>query len=555
MTIVSWRNFNPGSGTATYGTINKFIAAGEEASCEIIFGTPIQPWLFYLTFETYGEANKNSPVLYQWVYDWGATMTDQSEKFIEHTATFNASIKAGKTDYTYIDKACVGLGVAWTHHIFEAKYLTNQNKFVLPAGKYSVTYSKGGSEPVTQKEIESTAANPVTFASNPLSGFGDTYIEYGLYDLDTSSAVSVLDDRGDTLSGKTITIEYPNEDAVIVKSKTLPDYDKRQFEYLPYFELISDDEGYVTSVKYTVINSDDTTPPFTRANTHFKISIQLHFANGDEWIPNDGTGNIVTEETTVNLNGKYKYEDFYHAFVAFRIFENDEYTQDIAMGGNSDNPTLTTFWNFSNELPGGMVIQTELNDDVLTNVVTFLASEDLEAAPEEFSEIDINSLGEKAHVTEAAENYAEDVSADIAGRLNTITVEEDGWYLMQVKTSSELSETLQETSADNLMILPVTDEELTDYESEGYADVSRTSAFKSAKVSRKVRKADDESSSSTNKAKILSLSGGKLDNTSSNEFLIAGNFKAGQTVNMYLAKAKTSSASPEPEKPNASEIK
>ena len=123
---------------------------------------------------------------------------------------------------------------------------------------------------------------------------------------------------------------------------------------------------------------------------------------------------------------------------------------------------------------------------------------------------------------------------------------------MQVKTSSELSETLQETSADDLIILPVTDDELAEYESESEADVSR----KSAKISRsRLRKADDESSSSENTAKILSLSGGKFDSTSSKEFLIAGKFKAGQTVNMYLAKAKTARSRAEPEKPNASEIK
>ncbi|MBQ9582233.1 MAG: hypothetical protein IJR21_07665, partial [Synergistaceae bacterium] len=160
--------------------------------------------------------------------------------------------------------------------------------------------------------------------------------------------------------------------------------------------------------------------------------------------------------------------------------------------------------------------------------------------------------GEKAHVTDAVESYAEDLSADVTGRLNSITVDEDGWYLMKVKMSSELYAILQEISADNLIILPVTDDELAEYESESEADVSR----KSAKISRsRLRKADDESSSSTNKAKILSMSGGKLDNISSNEFLIAGNFKAGQTVNMYLAKAKTASSSTEPEKPNAREIK
>ena len=51
------------------------------------------------------------------------------------------------------------------------------------------------------------------------------------------------------------------------------------------------------------------------------------------------------------------------------------------------------------------------------------------------------------------------------------------------------------------------------------------------------------------------MSGGKFDSTSSKEFLIAGKFKAGQTVNMYLAKAKTARSRAEPEKPNASEIK
>ena len=516
------------------------IAANAEASGDIDFEWSIrgQGGFAVTIVRWYYDSDPNTQ--YQWMF------YNLKPKAADTHLGINYNISAkmidGKPDYSYAKYNGLGIEVINLIQILDAGFMSNQMTFTVP-GVYNIINPYNGEVINTVGESESD-----TFYLLPVNPQG-FQMEYSVQMRDgEDSRVPVFwDETGKGLNGKTIKWNFP-EHPDFNGSETVPVYksvEEQLASFFPYFELTSED-GKFTRLQCRLVQSGDLETVY-EADGYYQWGLMI------DGFYEDGTTS-------------YNYSQPFHIDPDQRETKitNVDWVFDpipIGMGNRVwitlsfiQNPTdpngpgsVNYCWVFDDYPPQGNIQTVEnLATSVEENAINML-SENIS----ELNYIKVDDIGEAAYADGEVIEMINDDGSELVGRLNTVSADEDGWYIMKLSIPNELYDNLQNVSTDTMTIYSAQDQ--------GQDEQAQPSRVRTAGVLRASNfkfRAAASSNIDNDKFKILSMNGGKLESIAgTREVLIAGYLKAGVTK-MYLGAVKEEAAAiPEPEKPNAREIK
>ena len=148
----------------------------------------------------------------------------------------------------------------------------------------------------------------------------------------------------------------------------------------------------------------------------------------------------------------------------------------------------------------------DLTSDVLERV-----AESVSVDVSEIRTLTAENISAPQEPTQAMRDYARSENTEFTGKLSTITVDEDGWYVFKVTLSDELWE-------------KVRGQNVSGFKFEGMSDLDSSAAIASLL------------SGIVSTWEVLTMSGEKMDTFGVREFLMVGLLEAGRPLSVYLLK-------------------
>lgn len=181
--------------------------------------------------------------------------------------------------------------------------------------------------------------------------------------------------------------------------------------------------------------------------------------------------------------------------------------------------TYSSSTNTSNLLPSGRIEPVTLTPELINNILESIGNPEIE----NIRSIEFGNVTEQREPTQDMINAVENNNYKISGKLNSLTVNQNGWYVFKTTLSDNLFNELRGKNIDDIRLYIMNDSEniISNITS---AILRRKNIFRNAAI--------NNIGDSWN---ILSLNGTKLTTLNSNEILMAGFLESGETFSTYIA--------------------
>ncbi|MDY6399511.1 MAG: hypothetical protein SPL01_02400 [Synergistales bacterium] len=557
--------FNINSDMDSYNDkIEATIKSGDTASGDVTITTEFRGVPYCTIVRYYIGEDKNT--LYQWRFiSLNSSQVNAKLNSAYNGGTYSvaARLTDGKSDYTYARYEATDVSsIAMWPPFVDAKYLTDEGTLTIHGGGTFKIIDVDGE---LVREFNSPDVD-ITLPLHTRTALGSSYIEFSymtegyrkehwtyVNDSYSTRGTKFVDETG-SLNGKTVSWDFTGEasdlsgSGKIYGSKNLAQqFDKATGGFFPYVEIVSNDAGELTAVKYRLVQSGDLNTPYD-PGVACEIRIGVNTENGGSW----GLSNFVVDPDNYQQNWQEQFKPSgtltlpnpiklgvytaIHVNLTVHKVSFDETTyNNYFTNGEANNPENYTsyVWSFTDEPP--MSETHRMTDEDITNVSEDLLAEALGVSGEEFHFTERGNIFDDSATKEAAINYLENDNSEMVGRFKQLYASEPGWYVTKVILPDELYDNIQGASADNLTVYSITETEL----QEQTASLKNNNNF----FNWFITPAFADSTSKT--GKLVNLDGSKLDTINSKELLMVSYLNSqGERANMYLGLDKNAEIVP-----------
>ncbi len=557
--------FGVNSGMSSYNDkIEATIKSGDTASGDVTITTEFRGVPYCTIVRYYIGEDKNT--LYQWRFiSLNSSQVNAKLNSAYNGGTYSvaAGLTDGKSDYTYARYEATDVSnIAMWPPFVDAKYLTDEGTLTIHGGGTFKIIDVDGE---LVREFNSPDVD-ITLPLHTRTALGSSYIEFSymtegyhkehwtyVNDSYSTRGTKFVDETG-SLNGKNVSWNFTGEasdlsgSGKIYGSKNLAQqFDKATGGFFPYVEIVSNDAGELTAVKYRLVQSGDLNTPYN-PGVACEIRISVNTENGGSW---GELSNFVIDDNyqqnwqeqfkpsgTLTLPNPIKLGVYtaIHVNLTVHKVSFDETTYDSYFtNGEANNPENYTsyVWSFTDEPP--MSETHRMTDEDITNVSEDLLAEALGVSGEEFHFTERGNIFDDSATKEAAINYLENDNSEMVGRFKQLYASEPGWYVTKVILPDELYDNIQGASADNLTVYSITDSELQEQATISKHNNNFFNWF--------ITPAFADSTSKT--GKLVNLDGSKLDTINSKELLMVSYLNSqGEKANMYLGLDKNAEIVP-----------
>ena len=363
----------------------------------------------------------------------------------------------------------------------------------------------------------------------------------------------LVDETGDSISGKTMHWTFSEENSWMNGSYTMPEYKSVQWQlseegFFPYVELVYNDDDYITAVKFRFVQSPDIDTVYTPENFAV-IGLSLSGLEDHEDLYWGGNNSDESLELAYNSNewtleNPVKPGRYFSMGITVPIYTEvantwEDWLAWLNNGGDRFKPNINYSWILTSD--DAPVSQMALIDDdsIMDNLADTLSEDIFTVQREEIS-------GESENSDEIKEQI-ESGDTELVGRFNQLNVTETGLYAVTVNLPDELYDELAGTASSDLAVYPVTYSDIGEEPQGpvnsgdiGSGDVARVAGFFSLS-------ANENKSVGGN---LLASDGKAFDTVNTKEFILTAYLKLAEGENytnykLYLGRGTSKPQTPE----------
>ena len=215
-----------------------------------------------------------------------------------------------------------------------------------------------------------------------------------------------------------------------------------------------------------------------------------------------GYGNDLTA-LVPDASGKLTASQTFGSHNNFAVVGNPA---DSSSGSTVTPNTQNTTQTQNASLPSSVIEPVTLSDDLLDKIASVVSTD-----KSQIHYLTQDNISAPQEPTQAMKDYAQSDSAELIGKLNTITVDSEGWYVFKITLTDELYSLLQGKNVSDFKFYGLNDSDATQPNASFIMGLLNT-------------------------WEVLTLSGEKMETFGAKEFLMVGFLNAGKPFSVYLAK-------------------